>query len=70
MKLNALPCRDPQRAVGIGVADMVEREILLGRKAPAGDADADHELIVLGIARLFQLGRAIAVIPLINPVEF
>ena len=36
VKLDALPGRDPQRAVGITVGDLVEGEILLRGQPPAG----------------------------------
>ena len=70
VKLDALPRRDPQRPVGITVGERVEGKILLGCEPSAGDADAHHELPDLVIAALLALGRAVAVITLVDPVEF
>ena len=70
MKLDALARRDPQRPVGIAVGERVERQVLVGGQAPAGDADAHHELPDLVVAALLALGGAVAVIPLINAVKF
>ena len=52
------------------VCEPVEGKVLLGSEPPAGDADADHELPDLVIAALLALGGAIAVVTLVNPVEF
>ena len=70
MKLNALPRRDPQRAVRMAVGEPIEGEILIGGEPPAGDADAHHELPHLAFAALLQFGRAVAIISLIDAVEF
>ena len=70
MKLDALPRRDPQRAVGITVGERVEGEILVGGQPSAGDADAHHELPDLVVAALLALGRAVAVVTLVDAVEF
>src|SRR5262249_33834872 len=66
---DALPRRDPQRAVGVLVSKPVERQILLGRQPSAGDADADHELGALLLAGLLELGRAVTVVALVDAVE-
>ena len=70
MKLDALACGDPQRAVRVAIGDRIEREILIGGQPPARDAGAHHELPDLLLAALFALGGAVTVIPLIDPVEF
>ena len=70
VKLDALPRRDPQRPVGVTAGERVEGEILLGREPSARDADAHHELPDLVIAALLALGRAVAVVTLVDAVEF
>ena len=70
VKLDALPRRDPQRPVGVTVGEFVEGEILLGGEPSARDAHADHELPDLVVAALLALGGAVAVVALVNTVEF
>ncbi len=70
VKLDALPCRNPQRPVGPSAGDRVEAEILLRGQPPAGDADADHELPHLALATLLQFGGAVAVVTLVDAVKF
>ena len=70
VELDALPGRDPQRPVRISIGQRIEGEILVGGQPPAGDADAHHELPELVLAALLALGRAVAVVPLIDPVKF
>src|SRR5439155_22507854 len=69
VKLDALPRRDTQRAIGITVGKIVEREVLVGGQASAGDADAHHELPDLVVAALLALGGAVAVVALIDAVK-
>ena len=70
VKLDALPCRDPQRAVGPITGDRIETEILLRGQPPAGNADADHELPHFAFAALLQFGGAVAVVTLVDAVKF
>src|SRR5262249_35227809 len=70
VELDALPGRDSQRAVRVPVGERIEREILPGREPSARDADAHHELPDLVLAALLALGGTVAVITLINSVEF
>jgi hypothetical protein len=69
MKLDALPRRDPQRSIGIAVGEPIKSEILLSREPPTWDADADHELPEFVVAALLALGRAVAVVTLVDAVE-
>ena len=69
MKLDALPRRDPERAVGTATGQVVEREILRRGQTAAGNAHAHHELPVLAVAALLQFGGAVAVIALIDAVK-
>ena len=70
MELDALPGGDPQRAVGPAFGDPVEAEILLRREPPARNAHPDHELPDLVVAALLALGRAVAIIALVDAVKF
>ena len=51
-------------------ASRVEGEILIRSEPAAGDADAHHELPELALAALLQFGGAVAVVALVDPVEF
>jgi hypothetical protein len=70
VKLDALTRRDAQRAIGVTVGKIVQREVLVGGQAPARNADPHHELPVLLVAALLALGGAVAVIALIDAVKF
>ncbi len=70
VELDALPRRYPERAVGPVFGDFVKTKILLRGQPPAGNPHPDHELPYLAFAALFQFGRAVAVVALIDPVEF
>ncbi len=54
----------------MAVGELVEGEVLVGGEAPAGDPHPHHELPDLVVAALFALGGAVAVITLIDAVEF
>src|SRR5215469_12908287 len=70
MKLDALPCRHPERAIGMTIGELIEGKILVRREPPAGNADADHELPHFVLAALLALGGGVAVITLVDPVKF
>ncbi len=53
----------------MAVGEGVEREVLLGGEAPAGNAHTHHELPHLVVAALLALGRAVAVVALIDAVK-
>ena len=65
-------CRVVTRSVPLRVAvgEAVEREVLVGGQPAARDADAHHELPELVVAALLALGGAVAVVALIDAVEF
>src|SRR5690348_279907 len=52
------------------VGEAVESEILIGGEPSAGDADSHHQLPDLVIAALLALGGTVAVVALVNSVEF
>src|SRR3954454_6462026 len=70
MKLDALPGGNPHRSVRMAVSQRIEGEVLVGGKPTPGNADAHHELPQLVVAALLALGRAVAIVPLVNPVKF
>jgi hypothetical protein len=69
VELHALARRDAQAAVAEPVGEAVQREPLRRGEAAAGDARAHHELGRLAEAALLPLGRAVAVVALIDAVE-
>src|ERR1700739_1065650 len=70
MELNALRCRDPHGAIGVSVGEGIEGEILLGCEPPAWNADTHHELPDFVVTALLALGGAVAVVALVDSVEF
>src|SRR5271166_906661 len=70
VKLDALPGCDPERPIGVTIGERVEGEILLRSEPPARNADAHHELPDLVLAALLTLGGAVAVVALVDAVEF
>jgi hypothetical protein len=70
VELDALPRGEPERAVAVAIGELVERQILRRRQPAAGDAHAHHQLRLLAQALLLELGGAVAVIALVDAVEF
>ena len=69
MELDALPAGEAQGAVGVGVGQLVQGQVLLRRHAAAGDLAADHEHVMLAQS-LSAAGLAgVAVLLLIGAVE-
>jgi hypothetical protein len=70
MQLNALPRRDAQRAVGVGLGNAIEREILVRRDPASGNSAADHEDIRLARTVAAPVVAGIAVVLLIAAMKF
>ena len=69
VKLEALPGRDAQRAVGVLVGEPLEREVLLAGHGAGRDRDPDHEAVRLLEPRRLERAPGVAVVLLIGPVE-
>ncbi len=70
VELEVLARGDAKRAVGPLAADLVMRHVGIGRDHAAGDAGPDHELVVLVEAARTGLLATVAVVLLVDAVEF
>ena len=70
MELKLLAGGDPQAAVADRLRQLVTRQILLGRKAPAHDPHSNHELERFFLAFLLERTAKVAVVLLVGAVEF
>ena len=70
VELEVLARGHAQRAVGPLLADVVVRQVRLGRDDAAGDPRPDHQLVVLVEPFGARLFAAVAVILLVDAMEF
>src|SRR5207245_10082227 len=69
VQLKILAGGDPQRPVGPAPADVVVRDVGIGRDEASRDARPDHQLVVLVEATRASLLAAVAIVLLVDAME-